>query len=79
MEKHKPLPKGTLVRVKESALTPNSLWTTVNNKHVREHGYLYLIDRYNPDGIYECKSLATGMENMPWAPYELEDARDGEA
>ena len=73
MEKHKTLPPGTLVR--DEALEPDAMWEETNNKHVREHGYLYLVTYYIPqDNIYRCKSIATGKEGIAWEAGEIKAA-----
>jgi hypothetical protein len=68
MPRHK---KGTLVRVKESALERNP-FSNVNAAYVEDHGYLWIVEGWKEDsGYYECKSLATGKTGVGWLTREI--------
>jgi len=79
---------GTLVRVKESALSGKAEHGDVNRRMVAESGYLYIVEgldvtdgadfRVN-DHVYLCKSLATGQSELGWFHYEIEGANDDQS
>jgi hypothetical protein len=76
------IPIGTLVRVRDSALTNASMHRALNLNIVRSDGYLYFVeyrisdedDDVEPgsDDAYRCKSLATGNRGIVWYYDEIE-------
>ena len=73
-----PIPVGTLVRVKRTALTKGMYNIPVNSNAVEEHGWLWFVREYRDmrgegmSPVYTCKSLATG-DNYEWLPNEIEE------
>ena len=68
------LPKGTLLRVKESALSDDCANSYVNGLTTDEHGWLWFVEHITTRPrrfAYDCRSLATGEMAM-WFDYEIE-------
>jgi hypothetical protein len=76
------LVRGTLVRVKESALKDNVEFYHYNLNQVVANGYLWLVGDKSSDNdsdcadddpllVYDCKSIATG-EGGQWMVLELD-------
>jgi hypothetical protein len=83
-----PYKPGTLVRVKESALTDKAEHWSANLKLVAESGYLYIVEGLDTtdgedfdvnDHVYLCKSLATGEQGLAWFHYEIEGANNDQS
>lgn len=69
MPRHK---KGTLVRVKPEALESTHVYSELNTEHVKAHGYLWIVERWNVySEYYMCKSLATGVTGVAWKAVEI--------
>jgi hypothetical protein len=65
--------EGALVRVRDSATSPDEEYSELNREMLAEHGYLYLVVEHDEGrDIYMCKSLATGEDCLPWLAHEIE-------
>ena len=73
MPRHK---AGTLVQVKEWALTKKCSFVVQNTALVRDHGYLWFVEKWNSaDEHYSCRSFATGEPDVTFYAEEIRGQR----
>ena len=71
------IPVGTLVRVLDKALSSTTGYVALNRGMVTKHGWLYFVVSHDKAAnTYLCKSLATGVDGLPWRSDEIEAAEE---
>lgn len=64
--------KGTLVQVKEWALSKGCSFMMENQRIVERSGYLWFIEEWSSkDEYYSCRSLASGERDVTFYPEEI--------